>query len=120
LWTRGANSFTISPFGDEELDTHHADIVERVEDAPGDQDRIGPAAWRHAGGYCRCPQDAALVNVLAGVEAGDGPVQPARGDHRNLAREIDEPSSTPGAPASAASAAPASPGVMIRTCPLPS
>ena len=76
--------------GDKELDTHHADIIQRIEDLAGDQDRIHPKRSRQAGGHCGGAQNAAFVDVFARIKASHIAAYATCGDHRHLVAEVDE------------------------------
>ena len=76
--------------GDEKLDPHDADIVQRIQDAGGDQDGIGALARGQPGGDGGGAQDTVAVDILAGIETGDLAVQAACGDHADLAIKGDE------------------------------
>ena len=76
--------------GDEKLDPHHADIIELVQDFGRKQNRIGALVVGDRGGHQRRAQDAALMLVLARIEAGDRAILGARADHGNLLEELHE------------------------------
>ena len=91
LWTRRAIVDQQPAAAEhEELDAEDADIVERLDDAAGDRRRAGGGAGADAGGHGAGLEDVVAVDVLGGLEGGDGAVEAARDDDRDLAQEGHE------------------------------
>jgi hypothetical protein len=74
----------------EEFHAQHAHVVQRVQDARGDEDGVGLERCCDRCGYGGGGEDAVGMDVLARVVGGDRPVAGARGDDADLPREVDE------------------------------
>ena len=74
----------------EKLHPHHTDIVQRVEDLAGHQNRIGALCRAQACGQGGGAQDTAFVHILARVKTGHIARSTARPDHGHLVAEVDK------------------------------
>jgi hypothetical protein len=75
---------------DEHLDRQQPHIIHRRDHLAGGLDRTLGDVGRDRGGGQRLVQDAVAVAVLHRLVTADTAVRRARGDHRDLEREIDE------------------------------
>ena len=76
--------------GEEQLDAQDADDVERFERRARDRQRVALDLRRHPRRRDRDVEDVPGVRVLDDAVVRDAAVDAARGDHRQLALEVDE------------------------------
>jgi len=64
--------------GDKQLDGEQPDVIERLDDLPGDRLGLDPGRRRDAGRHMRARENVMLVLVLADIERRERPLDAAR------------------------------------------